>query len=131
MTEWTCSMYATLNIFFSELWNSLLFWSCGCRANQQYHSGLRGCLPVSVRASTRGKDDLSVWWRWEVEPRPCYLDMQRQGGCSYACNQIALLTYWLELPFSCSKLWSSKTSSKWNYCKLYQYSGRVNSGLPV
>ena len=40
-----------------------------------------------------------------------------------------LISYWKIT--SCSKLWSSKTSWKWNYCKLYQYSGGVSSALPV
>ena len=60
MSEWIC-MDSLTCILFSELWNSNFCWSCGCRAIQQYHSGFRDCLPVSVRASTRGKDDLSVW----------------------------------------------------------------------
>ena len=33
-----------------------------------YHSGLRVNLPVSVRVSTRGKWDITVWGRWKVEP---------------------------------------------------------------
>ena len=36
--------------------------------NSTMHRGFRDCLPVSARASTRGKDDLSVWGRWEVGP---------------------------------------------------------------
>ena len=67
MSEWI-SMDGILIILFSELWNSLFCWSCGCRAIKQYHSGFRDCLPVSVRASTRREDDLSVQGRWEVEP---------------------------------------------------------------
>ena len=129
--------YATIIIVFSELWNSLPCWSCGSRAIEQYHSGFRDSLPVSVRVSTREKDDLSMWERRKVEPWPCYLTVWRQD----ICTQIALLgkltlvdmqdcTYGNDSS-SCSKLWSSKTSWKWNYCKLHQYSRGVSSALPV
>ena len=52
----------------SELWSCLLCQSGYCGSLQQYSSGLRGILPVSARAVTRGKEDLSVWRRWKVEP---------------------------------------------------------------
>ena len=61
----------SLLLFCSQLhclWSSLLFLWSDCGVIQQYHGWVRVSLPVSVRVSSRGKEDIAVWGRWEVEP---------------------------------------------------------------
>ena len=68
-----CRLMLSLLLFCSQLhwlWSSLLFLWSDRGAIQQYHSWFRDILPVSVRISSRGKEDITVWGRWKVEPWP-------------------------------------------------------------
>ena len=69
----TTKVICSVLLFHSQchcLWSSLLFQWSDCGTIQKQHCGLRDCLPVSVRVSTRGKEDIAVWGRWKVGPWP-------------------------------------------------------------
>ena len=77
--KWICWTDNIMFVFLSQyhsLWTTILCQWDKCGAIQQHHSVFRDILSVSAR----GKDDIGMWWRWEVESWPFTSDMHKHNS---------------------------------------------------